>query len=167
MKKENGLTLVEMVVALAISSLVLIIGFSILISMMKVKEETQNKTILRNEMQYIIKELDNILLNTDQIVIEGELDENGFFQKFIAKDIRHIQKTTGEYEEIEHASTTIEIQNKKLLIDGKPVHSDQYTTNEAPFSQQRGSLLLHLIVTDDASHESYEVKKWYRLGEGD
>jgi prepilin-type N-terminal cleavage/methylation domain-containing protein len=69
MRNEKGITLVEMLAALALSSIVLIGVYSFLTTMLKADERVINDTDIRNEVVLIQEHLNNFFKNSDGIEI--------------------------------------------------------------------------------------------------
>lgn len=166
MKNENGITLIELLAVMAISSMVLIIAFSIFSSMMKVNDKSIIQTNLRNETILISLRIDDVMNNTDTVEIIGESDENGFFQQFKAIDKRTElavnEKGEDVFKDID-IPTDIIIENGILYIDGKKINSDSFSLTNTVFSNKSGGLLANLVVYDIENKETYEINKLYNL----
>lgn len=169
-KRENGLTLVELLATIVISSIVLIVVFSIFSQAIQTGNKTMQQTNERNEMVFICKQLDRAMLNIDSIEIldENGVGTNGAFNHFKGIDHRIIENPNKEEEEdkfIEVVFDEIEIYllDGNLFIDDLQVNDDDYVLRSDPFSLKNGGLLVNLSLTDVETNEVYVINKFYDL----
>jgi prepilin-type N-terminal cleavage/methylation domain-containing protein len=138
MKRQNerGLTLIELLAALAISSIILIVAYSILSTMIKSNDRSSTQITIQNESVIISQKIENLMPNIDSVQIPNDVnvDANGGFKKFIAIDKRKIESSPGVFNDIDPPITTlIEINNRNLLINNQKVNSDNYSLENTTF----------------------------------
>lgn len=179
MKNENGLTLIELLAVLALSSMVVIMAVSIYTSMVKVSNKSIIETNLRNETVLIVHQLDEIMMNTDTIKIDGEADDTGLFKSFFAVDksteLAKNEKGEDTFKENENL-TSIKINGDHLLTcradsttlncdasGQKRINSESYLVTDTVFSLKSSGLFVKLVVVDKDNGTKYEVNKLYSL----
>ncbi|MGD6877984.1 prepilin-type N-terminal cleavage/methylation domain-containing protein [Bacillus infantis] len=162
MKNEKGLTLVETLVVLAISSAFIIIAFSILASMSKAAEKTMNDALLRNETIYITQQLDKAMDNVDAAEISGSQQADGSFKAYTAVDKRMDETSPGIFEEAP-INTLVQISGNDFTIGSKKINSDEFTAKDTVFILKNGQLHVKLIVANLTNKQKYEVYKIYNL----
>ncbi|MCK6204989.1 type II secretion system GspH family protein [Bacillus infantis] len=162
MKNEKGLTLVETLVVLAISSAFIIIAFSILASMSKAAEKSMNDALLRNETIYITQQLDKAMDNVDAAEISGSEQADGSFKAYNAVDKRMDETSPGIFEEAP-INTLVQISGNDFTIGSKKINSDGFTAKDTVFILKNGQLHVKLIVANLTNKQKYEVYKIYNL----
>jgi prepilin-type N-terminal cleavage/methylation domain-containing protein len=163
MKNEKGLTLVELLVVLAISSAFIIIAFSILASMSKAADKSMNDTLVRNETIYISQQLDKAMDNVDTAEISGSQQADGSFKAFNAVDKRMKETSPGLFEEAP-INTLIQISGNDFTIGGKKLNSEGFTAKDTVFLLKNGQLHVKLAVANlKKNQQKYEVYKIYNL----
>lgn len=164
MRRQSGVTLVELLAVLAISSIILITAYSIYTTAMRVNKASIEDVNIRNETIEICNQFDKMMLNVDTIEIIGEANSEDHFTSFWAiENGVEMNTTSGEYEEIERSKVAIEINKKDLLIKGRRINSDPYSVEGSSFSLKNGGLLVNLIISDQQNNQKFEVNKFYRL----
>ncbi|PLR93704.1 PulJ/GspJ family protein [Bacillus sp. T33-2] len=153
---EKGITLIELLMVLAISSIIITLGYSILFSTMKTTDKSMNETELRNEAVLITQQFDRTLLNIDEIdPING--DETGSFTTFNASDFN----PDGTHKE--NSPVNIKIDNENLLAGGKQINSDQFSLENTTFKFQNDQLTVHFVIKNTSTGKEFELYKKYGL----
>ncbi|XJZ26381.1 Tfp pilus assembly protein FimT/FimU [Bacillota bacterium Lsc_1132] len=163
MKKidQRGITLVELLAVIAISSALLAVGYSILFSMIKSAEYSTAQTKLRNESILITQQFDQAMLNIDSIEIVGEPDPDGKFQFFQAIDKQPAEDNS---DQVQTVVIPFKISAEgKLLINNKQINSDEYSLKRTTFKQVNGNLQVYYVIDDLNSHEQFTLFKNYKL----
>lgn len=170
LKQQTGITLVELLATLLLSSVVVILVFSLFSQAMKAGDDTVKQTDRRNEMVFICKQLDNAMLNIDTIKV---LDENGmendYFNHFKGIDYRLLENPEKgkqgepEFKEVEFATTEIQLLDGNLLVDDIQVNCNDYQLETLPFSFENGGLLVKLDLIHKETNKHYVINKFYDL----
>jgi type II secretory pathway pseudopilin PulG len=185
MKNQNGITLIELLTVLAISSMVVILAISIFTSMMKISDKSINHTYLRNESVLIIHQLDEFLMNTDTININGEADPEGNFTSFYAINKTSELTTNEKNEDVfvdKEQYTLLNIVSGDLLLFPKcsasgeeeksitceegskqRINSESYSVSDTFFTLKGNGLFMKLIVVDNEKNTKFEVSKLYSV----
>lgn len=160
----RGVTLVELLVVVAISSIFVTIAYSVLFTGMKSVDNSMNETNLTNESVLITTRFERYLQNVDTIYLLGRADNNGRFKSFEAVDRKQIEVSPGVYVEQEESSI-FEIRNGSLFIDGQIVNSDQYSLEDTAFfyNHEHGELTVFYHITHIQSMKKNEFLKIYLI----
>ncbi len=149
MKNEKGLTLVEVLVGLAILSIIMIILGGLLIDAFKNSERSEKITALQQEANTIMTELRDIHWKNEDYLIHFEEDSIKTEQ---TKIILNSEKYTYKFEKFD--------EEKDIYIE----------MPKEMTSKEMNNLSIKLIISylDDSSIESYEIKTTLsRLGGSD
>lgn len=171
LRQDKGVTLVELLATLVISSIILLLIFSIFGQVMKAGDDTVQQTNKRNEMVFICKQLDNAMLNVNTIEI---LDETGSgaanFHHFKGIEHRTIDNPNkdqvGEpvFQQVEHARTDFKLADGNLYIDDVQINNEGFTLEGTTFSLKNSGLSVKLQLkhtSGDKRH--YIINKFYDL----
>lgn len=164
MNEERGVTLVELLMVLAISSIFISIAYSILFTGMKSVDNSINETNLTNESVLITTRFERHLQNVDTVNLLGKADNNGRYKRFEAVDQRKIEVSPGVYEEREE-SFLFEIRDGALIIDGQIVNSSQYSLEDTGFfyNHDNGVLSVFYHITDLHNRGNEAFLKLYSI----
>jgi prepilin-type N-terminal cleavage/methylation domain-containing protein len=162
--KENGLTLIELLAVIAVSSIVLFVAYSILTSMLRTSDRTTVQTQLRNEAITISQRMDNILVNIDSVDNGGV---NGIFQNFNAIDNRKTETSPGVFSN-SPITTPIAITNGNLLINNQIVNSANFSLQNTTFKllDNDTSLQINYEILDIKTNQTFKMFKIYSLQGG-
>lgn len=165
-RNQKGLTLIELLAVISISSIVLLVAYSILTSMIVTNSNSTSKTNLRNEAVTISQHIENIMLNVDSIQINGTKDANGQFQSFTAVDTRRTETSPGKFTE-SSINNTFDITNGNLLINGSSMNSASYSFQNTTFKLLDASTLqVNYVILDPKTKQSFKLFKVYKLQGG-
>lgn len=158
---QKGLTLVELLAVIAISSIILVVGYSILFSMIKSADHSAVQTKLRNESVLITQQVNQAMLNIDAVEAAGTTDADGKFKSFYA-----IDKAATDVDGNRAHDTTVFIQinaDGNLLIDNKQVNSDGYSLKNTAFKEVNSNLQIYYVIDDLINHEQLTLFKIFPL----
>lgn len=163
MKKtdQRGLTLVELLAVIALSSIILAVGYSILFSTIKSADHSAVQTKLRNESVLITQQFNQAMLNVDSIEIVGEQNANGKFTSFQAIDKAATADASNQGQDV---IVPVEITNDgNLLINNKQINSVGYSLKNTTFRQINGNLQVYYAIDDLNNHARFTLLKIYNL----
>ncbi len=163
MKKidQKGLTLVELLAVIALSSIILTVGYSILFSMMKSAEQSAVQTKLRNESILITQQFDQAMLNSNSVEIASTPNADGTFQSFHAIDRRINEE---QPDQVKTLVISFEITaDGTLLINNKQINSDGYSLKKTRFKQANGNLQVYYAIEELKTHKQFTFFKLYQL----
>lgn len=162
MKDQSGVTLIEILSVMTISSLLILIVYSMFFSATKVYQTSLESTNLRNEAVLILTQFDKVMMNVDTIEINGEMDDNGYFHSFHAINSGYqLDESSGGYKETTYSRDQIEINESGFSINGNNIHSENYFLEGSSFSLKNSALLLDLVILDVKNGDKFQVNKLY------
>ncbi|MGG5254882.1 PulJ/GspJ family protein [Neobacillus sp. SM06] len=158
---QKGFTLVELLAVIALSSIILAVGYSILFSMMKSAEQSTLQTKLRNESILITQQFDQAMLNIDLIERTGTPNADGTFQSFQGIDQRINEE---QPDQVETLVVPFEITaDGKLLINHRQMNADGYSLAKTMFKQVNGNLQVYYVIEELKTHKQFTFFKLYNL----
>ncbi|QHS24266.1 prepilin-type N-terminal cleavage/methylation domain-containing protein [Virgibacillus sp. MSP4-1] len=161
MRNERGVTLVEVLAVLALSSIVLIGVYSFTSSMLKADERASTATDIRNEVILITEQLNQFFINTDRVMISSDkpLQFKVVKQKSTIDETGKVKQTNAEAE--------FKYQNKTIYIDGKRINSDSYQITEPELmNQNQNSHLRFTVQHQEKTDVTKDVNLIYSTGGG-
>jgi prepilin-type N-terminal cleavage/methylation domain-containing protein len=149
--QEKGLSLAELLAALAVSSIIIGIAYTGLISSIMVFDKVTAETNLRNELNYVLTTLNKTLLNVDRVEIVPGFGNNEQFTKF--KAIEVVKDVNGNETLYE---TLIELNGNSesgidLIVNGERMNDDRYSLDGSYFSLIDGDLEVYLSIKKESS----------------
>ncbi|RLQ98042.1 PilW family protein [Falsibacillus albus] len=169
MRKINnrGLTLIELLVAIAISSMVITLIYHITLTSQKAAHKDVLKTALNNEAVYITEHMNEALLNTDQVEAEDLDEENNQFSSFAAINISlEHEGSSGDFQET-RSTIKIKIADGNLYIDGKVINSPDYMLSNSYFTSENGNLNCYFTIKQKSSDHSLKFFTVYSIQKGE
>jgi prepilin-type N-terminal cleavage/methylation domain-containing protein len=136
-RREEGLTLVELLAALAISGMIIAMVNTLLVWSLGTYNKVMLETKLRNESNYILAQLNQTLLNSDVITTT---DPNNSIKIFTA--------TTASASPISHDIVLYDegSQAVSLKIDGKTINNSNYSLYGSYFFKDDYGLRANLEI---------------------
>lgn len=159
---QKGISLIELLLVLALSSMVIMLGVSFQAGMFKAGNRTLNETYLRNESILIIDLLNKAMENADQFSEDSLRDTE--LKAIYLVDIEKVYDENKK-EFIEQKETIpIEIKGNALFINGKQVSDDRYTLKDTKFFIKENQLVCTISLNNKESKtDSYEIIKIFDL----
>jgi prepilin-type N-terminal cleavage/methylation domain-containing protein len=164
---HKGLSLVELLAAITISSFILTSAYGVFLGGIKAYKRIGIENQLRSEADYIIATIMNELYQfaPDGIAMEGTTNERRI--QFIKNKQKVINSSVGLVEEKETATQmfTVELQNDALSINGQPINSDHlkiipnqskisYTCVRQEGNVCRSGIVTFILTVQDRDHET-------------
>jgi prepilin-type N-terminal cleavage/methylation domain-containing protein len=149
LRDERGLTLVEILAALALSGLIITLASSIMITSALAVKRIDADTKLRNEANYISEAVEINLKNISEAVDPQPSATN--FTSFTLKEF--IGNASGN--PTIH-TFNVAIQSGALLIDGNKINGDTYTVSGF-FELVNNQVKVSLTVTDPSINKSMYI----------
>lgn len=162
---QKGITLIELLLVLVLSSIILTMSTGFLLSMMKAGESTLSKTNLRNEAVLIIDSLNKALENADEF---GLGDIKG--QELTKVTPIKITKRVNASNVLEETRIPIPVifSGGNLSIDGKPVNNENISLEGSHFfiAEDSSQLICKLVLKEkNTDSKPYEILKVYNLAD--
>ncbi|MFD1018923.1 prepilin-type N-terminal cleavage/methylation domain-containing protein [Thalassobacillus hwangdonensis] len=160
---ERGLTLVELLAVLALSTVVILIAYNLLFSTMGSIDRSSAQTKMRNEAALILYQFDEAMLNVDSIEIDGGGTPDRFTQfTGVGEHIEDKNDGSGGYEFVEDR-IAFSISGDDIVIDGNTLNDPEWRFTDSFFKYEGKKLYVQLEVADSESNETYQSSKIYRL----
>lgn len=165
-KNEKGLSLLELLAAVTISTFILAAVYGVFLSGIKVYQRIGIGNQLRSEADYMMTIVLNNLYQFSPDGIDTTATTNGRIV-FINNKQKKIDTRVGLVEEQETAakSFTIALQNDRLLLDGQPISSDRlkiisdqsklsYTCVRQEGNMCRSGIVTIVLAVQDRDHDT-------------
>ncbi len=166
-KNQKGITLIEMLLVLALSSMVITLGASFLITMFKASDRTLWETNLRNESVLVIDALNKTMENADELIIEDNDNNISGLNLVNMIKIEMIEDpiNAGSFTE-QRFTIPIKIESGNLYINDRKVNGDQFSLENTLFFIKDKQLICKIIIQDKHTpSKPYEILKIYDLAE--
>lgn len=161
-KNQQGISLIELLAVLALSSMVIILGASFQTGMFKAGNLTMTKNELRNESVLILDALNKAMENTDEFASDSQIDT-----EVKAVNLLEIEKIYDENKKefTESRNTfSIEVKGNALFIRGKQISDDRHILKDTKFLIIGNQLVCTLIInTKNSNAEPYKIIKIFDL----
>ncbi|WP_191560708.1 prepilin-type N-terminal cleavage/methylation domain-containing protein [Metabacillus idriensis] len=166
-ENQEGITLIELLLVLALSSMVLTLGASFLITMSKASDRTLGETNLRNESVLVIDALNKTMENADELVIEDNDNNDSGLNLVNVIEIEMIEDPINSGSFIEQRfPLQIKIESGNLYINNRKVNGDQFSLESTLFFIKDKQLICKIIIQDKHTpSKPYEILKIYDLAE--
>ncbi|WP_191567013.1 prepilin-type N-terminal cleavage/methylation domain-containing protein [Metabacillus idriensis] len=159
---QKGISLIELLLVLALSSMVIMLGVSFQAGMFKAGNRTLNETYLRNESILIIDLLNKAMENADQFS-EDILRDTELKAIYLVDIEKVYDENKKEFFE-QKVTIPIEIKGNALFINGKQVSDDRYTLKDTKFFIKENQLVCTISLNNKESKtDSYEIIKIFDL----
>ncbi len=139
MKNKSGLTLIELLAALAIGTIVIGLAFSVLHSSMKTYQKTESQQLLQQEANLMMTQLRNIHQNNSSYSIEFDSVENIYL----------ITLSDGSKQSFSQSKYKTEIS-----INGQPVSTAKIVTIGSNMKQYK----IVIKITDPRTNNKFTIK---------
>ncbi|MGG4491684.1 prepilin-type N-terminal cleavage/methylation domain-containing protein [Metabacillus idriensis] len=157
---ERGVTLIELLLVLVLSSMVLTLSASFLFTMFKTSDQTLLETELRNESVLILDSLNKAMENADGLLLSEGASE--IVKKVNVSQINIIDEN-GVFKE-NPITFIIEIKNGNLLINNNIVNHPNFSMADSVFYQKENKLVCKIIIKEkNTPSKPYELIKIYEL----
>ncbi|QNG61053.1 prepilin-type N-terminal cleavage/methylation domain-containing protein [Bacillus sp. PAMC26568] len=163
---QKGVTLIELLLVLALSSMVITLGTSFLITMFKASDRTLADTSLRNESVLVLDALNKTMENADELEIEDNNNTTGLNHIEIT-EIEMIEdpNNAGSFLEV-RVTIPIHVDKGNLYIKNRAVNGEQFSLENTTFYINKNKLICKIIIQDRRSNsEPYEILKIYDLAD--
>ncbi|PLR68301.1 prepilin-type N-terminal cleavage/methylation domain-containing protein [Bacillus sp. UMB0893] len=159
---QKGISLIELLLVLALSSMVIMLGVTFQAGMFKAGNRTLNETYLRNESILIIDLLNKAMENADQFS-EDSLRDTELKAIYLVDIEKVYDENKKEFIE-QKVTIPIEIKGNTLFINGKQVSDDRYTLKDTKFFIKENQLVCTISLNNKESKtDSYEIIKIFDL----
>lgn len=158
---QKGITLIELLLVLALSSIILTMSTGFLMSMMKAGESTLSNTNLRNEAILIVDSLNKALENADEFAIEDLRGEK--LTEITPTEIR--KSVDGELDPV---LIPLSLADGNLSIDDKQINNQNISLEGSHFfiAEDSSQLICKLVLKEkNTDSKPYEILKIYNLAE--
>lgn len=136
-RREDGLTLVELLAVLALTGMLLLLISTVLTTSLLSYGRIDHETRLRNEAITLSTALQGRLVNAAKVTPGGAA--SGLFTKFKAEVLTDVLNGTTRL-------TDVSIENGQLFIDGIRQHEEHLTVEGSYFTRGVNDLQLHLKI---------------------
>ena len=163
LRTSRGITLIELLLVLALSSMVLTLGASFVVSMLKASDRTMTETTSRNETVLILDKLNKTMENADDIEVDPDQKNiDGSFKLFTVIETEEVDPNNdGIFDKVE-TRKVIHINDSDLLIDGSKINSENYSLEKSSFTLQNDQLVCKLFIQlRHGNKKPYEILKIY------
>jgi type II secretory pathway pseudopilin PulG len=117
-RNQNGITLIETLLALSVSSIVVGVVFSALINTLNLNEKSHSNIFIQQEANLFLTQLTNIHLYNSNYHVVYEGASNSY--KIILQDMSELQLNNPEYQYEVYINSTLLNQNTTpIFISGK------------------------------------------------
>ncbi|OHR71928.1 hypothetical protein HMPREF3291_23035 [Bacillus sp. HMSC76G11] len=161
-KNQQGISLIELLAVLALSSMVIILGASFQTGMFKAGNLTITKNELRNESVLILDALNKAMENADDFASDNQIGA-----ELKAVNLLEIEKIYDENKKefTESRNTfSIEVRGNALFIRGKQVSDERHVLRDTKFLINGNQLVCTIILnTKDSNGEPYKIIKIFDL----
>ncbi|WP_449537143.1 PulJ/GspJ family protein [Ferdinandcohnia sp. Marseille-Q9671] len=138
---QKGITLIELLVALAIATVILSSIYGFTTTMLKSSNNTQTDTNLRNESIIITERLNSVFENANLVEdINSSIAGNISFKVI---DINRITNRNIEYD--------VKIKNQALSVDTETISSTRVTITNPQVSEKNNSLYFSFDIVDKSN----------------
>lgn len=164
---QNGLTLIELLLALAISSMVIVLGASFLITMFKASDRTLSETNLRNEAVLVLDAINKAMENVDDFEVQN-ISDTGLREITVVEIDKTVNASnTGNEDEVRF-SFQLKFKNDDLFIKNSRINDNNYSLNNSYFyvTEKPKQLICKIIIQEKKfNSKPYEIIKIFNLAE--
>ncbi|MGD6795657.1 prepilin-type N-terminal cleavage/methylation domain-containing protein [Metabacillus indicus] len=159
---QKGVTLIELLLVLSLSSMVILLGVSFHSGMSKAGKQTLSQNDLRNESILVLDSLNQAMENADafstQSIVNTDLKNVSLVK---AEKVYDADKK--EFFEVVKP-LIIEIKDQSLFIDGKQISDSRFTFEDSSFFIKDNQLICNLVLKlKHSDAQPYKLIKIYQL----
>ncbi|MCM3021900.1 PilW family protein [Heyndrickxia ginsengihumi] len=164
---EKGVTLVELLATILISTIIIGVIYSVFImTITKTKEDMNQKSFIK-EQTAILQYMDRTMENVDDVEVVSDTDDSGRFTSFNAINIKTVEGADHSFTQQE-TSVPIAIANNNLEIDNTMINNDGISLDGTTFVIKNGTLQCNFVMKDTKNNLTKQFFASYKLrGEGD
>lgn len=162
LKNQKGISLIELLVVLALSSMIIILGASFQTGMFKAGNLTIAKNELRNESVLILDALNKAMENADEFAPGSPL--NAELKAVNLVEIEMVYDENKKEFTEQRETISIEVKGNVLFIKGKQVSDDRHILKDTKFLINNNQLICTIILnTKDSKADPYKIIKIFSL----
>lgn len=145
-KNENGLTLIEVLAALTLTTIIMVTMYSFFFSYIKNDQRINTNILVRNESVQILEQLNNDFENVDTI---SNSIGNPSLTSFDAVDKKLTVNNDGTTTETD-LTIHVELRDDSLYVNNKKVNDSTVSLTGTQFYMENGDLDLNLVIASKA-----------------